>query len=119
MKTLSARLIFPFLALTLLSFTAHADDDLTAIMNLAAGIVGNGTVSKVMKYNVKKYDQYTEQKTAIVDFLDYGGCANGGILPRADMDSNLTLLKRVTEDATGETKNPKSDASKMLRIVRT
>ena len=103
----------------LVSLSANAADNskaFYAMMNLASGLVANGDVSKVSKYDAAKFDEYEEQRAAIVDFLDQGGCANGGIKPRADHKNNLKLLKRVTADANGEI-TPASDAGKFLKIV--
>ncbi len=93
---------------------ADTKKDMNAIMDLAGGMVSNGSVSKVTRYDVAKYDEYEEQRTAIVDFLNQGGCPDGGIKPRANMENNIKLMKRISEDGTGEP----GEAEKMMKIVR-
>ncbi len=99
---------------TVSSFAADNKKDMTTIMNLVSGMVSNGDVGKVVKYDANKYDEYDEQRAAIVDFLDQGGCADGGIKPRANIENNIKLMTRVSTDGSGEP----GEVEQMMKIVR-
>lgn len=81
---------------------ADTKKELEKIADLAQTMVSNGDVSGPEKYSVGAYDVFDEQRKAIDNFLDSGGCTSGGIKPRANFESNLKLLKRVSLVGTGD-----------------
>lgn len=95
------------------AFAADTTTNLQTIAQSAETFVANGDVSKVKAFDASKYDEYEEQKRILQDFIDIGGCANGGIKPRASIEGNLKFWNRVNFENAGKDEGMRADAMKI------